>query len=597
MKNIYTLIAIILLLSVFRCYDTPESVGCCNNDEVVKNIKLIDKDGNWTKYIDFGRIRLFETYLNGDLLKDKDGKIYDQIDGVIEAKPIYESVTDTIPEHIRLYLRHHLGYDDTRHFSLKINDSLFHKLIIDYDKNESGLKIKNFNYEGDSIFEANNGVLQILIKESEPTPPVSKCEDPDATNNGEELPCKYPPAPKCEDPDATNNGEELPCKYPPAPKCEDPDAINNGEELPCKYPPPPKCEDPNAVNNGEELPCKYPPAPKCEDPNAINNGGELPCEYPPPPKCEDPKATNKGEDLPCKYPPARTYPPFEPSGEVRLDSWMKHVDDAASISALSIPGTHDSGARKSQEVNISKCQELSFRNQLEMGIRFLDIRIDSNLRINHGGYYQFEDLREVIGIVERFLRSNPTETVIMSIKQEYTNDSNFSNIVDNVINSQPYLWYLENRVPKMGEVRGKIILFRRYPYSDLGISMSYWPDNRTFSSGDVSVQDWYNIGGISNSNISKKWNEAKKMIDKAIRREWNYLYVNFLSASGGIATPNHYAWGRREWWNIWAENTNGILEYFEVYFKNNNTRGKTHGVIVMDYPSGGILRAIVNSNF
>jgi len=515
MKNIYTLIIAVLFLSVLRCYDIEEPVGCCNNNELVKNIKLTDKDGNWTKYVDFSKIRLFETSVNGGFLEDKDGKIYDQIKGIVEARPMYENKIDTIPVHIRLYLMHHLGYDETRYFLLKINDSLYHKIAVNYDKKDSGLKIKSFSYQGDSIFATKNGVLQVLIEESDPNP--------------------------------------------------------------------------------------EPPVSKCEDPDAINNGGELPCEYPPIPKCEDPNATNIGGDLPCKYPPPRTHPPFKVSGSINLNNWMKHVSDEAPISALSIPGTHDSGARKTQEVNISKCQNMDFQEQLNKGIRFLDIRIDSDLDINHGGWYQYENLYKVIEIIERFFRSNPTETIIMSIKQEGSSSNSFASIVENFINKKPNLWYLGNRIPKMGKVRGKIILFRRYSGSLMGIPMSYWPDNRTFTNGDVSVQDWYDIGGISNENVLRKWKEAKKMIDRAIRREGDFLYVNFMNASGGVATPNQYAWGRRpswsEWWNIVNTSTNGILEHFKEYLYSSNTRGKTHGVIVMDYPSSDILRVIVNSNF
>jgi len=94
------------------------------------------------------------------------------------------------------------------------------------------------------------------IKVTGTSVPAPKCEDPEATNTGQPLPCKYPP--KCEDPEATNTGQPLPCKYPP--KCEDPNATNTGQPLPCKYPP--KCEDPNATNTGQPLPCKYPPKPK-----------------------------------------------------------------------------------------------------------------------------------------------------------------------------------------------------------------------------------------------------------------------------------------------------------------------------------------------
>jgi hypothetical protein len=88
----------------------------------------------------------------------------------------------------------------------------------------------------------------------------TKCDDPDATNFGEEGECKYGTVvEKCDDPDATNFGEEGECKYGTVvEKCDDPDATNFGEEGACKYGTVvEKCDDPDATNFGEEGACKY----------------------------------------------------------------------------------------------------------------------------------------------------------------------------------------------------------------------------------------------------------------------------------------------------------------------------------------------------
>jgi len=545
MKRVYTFTLAILLLLVFGCIDDIfyEQAKCCDTAGLVKNVKLVNEEGDWSRNVDFDKIKLFETYENGDLLQDKSGKV---VESISSATPIYNNNSE--PLFVQLQMSHLLGYDETRHFSLKINDSIYHKISVKYNEINNKLVIRDFNYQGDSIFKENNGILHILIEKS------------------------------------THN--------PSSPKCEDSNAINNGEELPCEYPSP-KCEDPNAVNNGGELPCEYPSL-KCEDSNAINNGGELPCEYPSP-KCEDPNAVNNGGELPCKYLP--TYPPFKISEPVYLIDWMKYVDDNAPISGLSIPGTHNSGARKEQEVNISKCQDWNFQWQLEKGIRFLDLRINSKLELNHGGWYQYENLNDVIRISEDFLKKYPTETIIMSIKQEDSNSNDFANIVGNVIKSKPELWYLDSKIPRMGEVRGKIILFRRYSASEnIGISMSRWSDNRTFTNGNVTVQDQYNIGGLNSSNVQNKWKYAKELIDRSIRREGNRMYVNFLNASGGLATPKQYAWGTK-WWEVWNGSTRGVMDYFQDYLNGFNLRGKSHGIIVMDYPDAIILKLLINTNF
>jgi 1-phosphatidylinositol phosphodiesterase len=76
---------------------------------------------------------------------------------------------------------------------------------------------------------------------------------------------------------------------------------------------------------------------------------------------------------------------------------------------LSIPGTHDSGTypcQSHQFCDISQCQSWNISNQLNGGIRFLDIRVNANqgsLAVGHGSY-QFIGLTEFLNQVSNFLR-------------------------------------------------------------------------------------------------------------------------------------------------------------------------------------------------
>ncbi len=143
------------------------------------------------------------------------------------------------------------------------------------------------------------------------TPSGKLCEDVNALNYGQSLPCKYssPPPTTCQDPAASNFGQPLPCQYPPT-TCQDPAASNFGQPLPCQYPPT-TCQDPAASNFGQPLPCQYPPT-TCQDPAASNFGQPLPCQYPPT-TCQDNTASNYGQALPCKYPVASTPPAGTPA--------------------------------------------------------------------------------------------------------------------------------------------------------------------------------------------------------------------------------------------------------------------------------------------
>lgn len=70
--------------------------------------------------------------------------------------------------------------------------------------------------------------------------------------------------------------------------------------------------------------------------------------------------------------------------------WMQDLDDNTNVSNLSIPGTHDS-ATYAVPCNgfpkLSQCQVMNINEQLNCGIRYLDIRIrqiDGEVIMCHG---------------------------------------------------------------------------------------------------------------------------------------------------------------------------------------------------------------------
>lgn len=166
---------------------------------------------------------------------------------------------------------------------------------------------------------------------------------------------------------------------------------------------------------------------------------------------------------------------------------------------------------------ISQCQfrETSLLEQLYRGIRVLDIRlavIKGRLIAYHGISPQKALFVDVLQILFDFLSSQPSETVVMSIKQEdfmRTPPATFSSLVRTEIYAGPggmEMWFLENRVPKLAEVRGKIVMFSRFGgdgsgwhggLEGLGIHPTTWPDSAkegfTWHCKDTLVRthDWY----------------------------------------------------------------------------------------------------------
>ncbi|KAG6864559.1 hypothetical protein C0991_008672, partial [Blastosporella zonata] len=148
---------------------------------------------------------------------------------------------------------------------------------------------------------------------------------------------------------------------------------------------------------------------------------------------------------------------------------------------------------------ISQCQERStpLDAQLQSGIRVLDIRlaiINSRLIAYHGIYPQRTSFQEILSIIHKFLTSPSTcrETIVMSIKQEDFEKHSyleFSLLVHKEMFNGPGgrdMWYLQNRIPTLGEVRGKVVMFSRFGgngegwegcLEGLGIHPLVWPDS------------------------------------------------------------------------------------------------------------------------
>lgn len=169
--------------------------------------------------------------------------------------------------------------------------------------------------------------------------------------------------------------------------------------------------------------------------------------------------------------------------------WMKYVDDNKFLDELSIPGTHDSGTcsvdndTEPQSSQV-KCQQDYIPTQLLEGIRYFDIRLGKgdNPGICHGDFYLFKKdgdylhLSDVIGYFKTFLSENPREALIMlaSRGNDEATDDSVTTAFAKVLGDNPDLFYTASRVPTLGEVRGKIVLLRRFRLAGNSVSDHTW---------------------------------------------------------------------------------------------------------------------------
>lgn len=267
---------------------------------------------------------------------------------------------------------------------------------------------------------------------------------------------------------------------------------------------------------------------------------------------------------------------------------MTSLDGKFLLSQLSIPGTHDAGARFEPLSGTAKCQTLTIREQLDAGVRFLDIRcrhINDGFIIHHGQVDQNINFTDVLNATHGFLAANPGEAVIMSVMEEYKSENNtrsFEATFDSYVAQDPTKWLLAATTPNLNEARGKIVLFRRFGASRLpkGIDASKWPNNTTFSIGKtLRVQDHY----VVNDNNSK-WDSIEKLLKEAKAGDPNTLFVNFASGykPGLLGLPNI------------TKVSNSINPRLTTFFK-----GKPHGrygAILMDFVDADTASLIYKTN-
>lgn len=169
--------------------------------------------------------------------------------------------------------------------------------------------------------------------------------------------------------------------------------------------------------------------------------------------------------------------------------WMSYVDGNKFLDELSIPGTHDSGTCSvdndtEPQSSQAKCQQDYIPTQLLEGVHYFDIRLGKgeNPGIDHGACYllkkdgNFMHLSDVIGYFNTFLSENPTEALIMLVSRgnDEATDESLTTALGKVFDENPNLFYTSSRIPTLGEVRGKIVLLRRFGLAGNSVSSHTW---------------------------------------------------------------------------------------------------------------------------
>jgi 1-phosphatidylinositol phosphodiesterase len=253
---------------------------------------------------------------------------------------------------------------------------------------------------------------------------------------------------------------------------------------------------------------------------------------------------------------------------------------------------------------------MTIEQQLYNGVRYLDIRLrpinDKSLVVHHGEVYQNLNFNDVLAQVVGFLKANPTETILMCVKQEYKPENckdpfgkiffNFlKNNKDSQGNEYGKSFWCETNIPTLGEgIRGKIVLIRRFRddpnnYPVGGIVATGWPDNQhgcVQAAPHVFIQDEYSMD-FFNGRPTKLKGITSTMDTAYHHRSSGNLYLNYSSgvdkstfaAGGGIPFVAVYM-------NPRLDGRNGLL----------NTKPAPYGVIAMDFVTKSLAENAWKSN-
>ena len=314
-----------------------------------------------------------------------------------------------------------------------------------------------------------------------------------------------------------------------------------------------------------------------------------------------------------------------------LSKWMKAMPGQLPLSALSIPGTHNSPTCHSALPSV-RCQAVSPAIQLDNGARFFDVRVQVDdpgktssdaLQLVHSVFpislKGSKHFRSLLDDIYAFLQRHPSETVILCLKREGRGNGTDAQLADRLNDHyvNPIQWYTEHGIPQLRDVRGKIVLMRRFGLSDRlkadflgrgwGIDATNWGDNMpNHHGGDVQIQDFYEV--TDTENIDKKIQLVCEHFERAgtssiaavttgnnQRGQTSPLFINFLSASN--------FWKKGFWPEKVAEKLNPAITTFlcEKHDVHDETKGDgCTGIVVCDWVGEDgdwdLVRAVVGMN-
>ena len=286
-------------------------------------------------------------------------------------------------------------------------------------------------------------------------------------------------------------------------------------------------------------------------------------------------------------------------------TWMSLIPDTVPLTSLSVPGTHDTmtyGLLSTNEV--LQCQNWNITTQLTAGMRYFDIRArlrtdDDSLHIYHGDGDTGFDYQDVLLAMFAFLAENPSETIIMRLKQEgpavgsgsatrtFEEAFNYywhnSSITAKQAAQHMHVFNSSAPLPTLGELRSKVFILQNFPSeegpAEYGIA---WEGEQ------MVLEDLWQIPDVF--HLKDKWEAIRKALTLAATEEMDNeaLYLAHISASVGVL-PIEAAAGPKNGSVV------GMNDQTGRWLEDGEVTGRT-GVVIFDFPGKRAIDAVLERN-
>lgn len=283
--------------------------------------------------------------------------------------------------------------------------------------------------------------------------------------------------------------------------------------------------------------------------------------------------------------------------------WMAAVPDATNLTQLSIPGTHDTMTYNLTADERLQCQNWNLSTQLRAGLRYFDIRARleaDQLRIYHSDGFTGYDYTYVLLTMFEFLDANPSEAIVMRLKEEGkpigdANTISFEDAFNHYLHSDPetspgaqrhlHLYDRVGPIPTLGDLRSKIFLLQNFK------TEGGKPYGLAWEGSQMVLEDYWIIPDIY--HLADKWTAIRDALEDAATAadDNTRLYLAHTSASVGVlpieaaAGPlNRTVVGMNDMTGQWLQDFAGVEGVSKT------------GVVIMDFPGKKLIDVVLQWN-